>query len=120
MGTWGVQPWDSDGAADWFGGALQGINDIDSKISAALKYRYDNYDEVRAAAYLLQVLGVSYIWPGDLEKLQGHIQRAIEILEAMIDQKSDDSQMDFLQLWDNDPEVIESVQEQIEQLKNRL
>jgi hypothetical protein len=120
MGTWGVQPWDSDDAAEWFEGTLQGINDIDSKISAALKYRYDNYEEVRSAAYLLQVLGISYVWPGDLEKLKGHIQRAIELLTAMIDQKSADSQMDFLQLWDNDPEVIASVKEQIEQLKNRL
>lgn len=119
MGTWGVAPWDNDEAADWFSEAFKGI-DIDPKIEEALKYDYDNYDQVRAAAYLLQVLGVSYIWPGDLNRLNGHIQRAIELLKAMIDQDSDDKDMDFLALWDNDPDVIESVREQIEQLEKRL
>jgi hypothetical protein len=119
MGTWGVEPWDNDEAADWFSEVFKGI-DIDTKIEKALCYDYDNYDQVRAAAYLLQVLGVSYVWPGDLNRLSGHVQRALELLKAMIDPDSDDKDMDFLALWDNDPEVIEAVRKQIEQLEQRL
>ena len=119
MGTWGVAPWDNDAAADWFGDVFEEI-DIDSKIEEALKYDYDNYDQVRAAAYLLQVLGVTYVWPGDLDSLTGYMQRAIKLLKAMIDQDTDDKNMDFLALWDNDPTVIAAVREQIEQLEKRL
>ena len=119
MGAWGTKPWDNDDAADWFSSAFEGI-DIDSKISGALKYTYDNYDEVRAAAYLLDVLGSSYIWPGDLDAYKGHVKRALEILKAMIDESSDDEDMDFLELWDNDPEVIQEVKEQIDNLEKQL
>ncbi len=119
MGAWGTEPWDNDSAADWFSDAFEGI-DIDAKIEKALKYFYDNYDEVRAAAYLLDVLGVSYIWPGDLDKYDGFVNSALEILRAMIDENSDDKQMDFLGLWDNDPEVIESVKKQIKNLEKRV
>ncbi|MCP3924670.1 MAG: hypothetical protein GY793_02390 [Proteobacteria bacterium] len=116
MGAWDVNPWDNDSAADWFSLAFEGMS-IDSKIERALKYKHDNYDEVRAAAYLLEVLGISYIWPGELDKLDGHIKKALEILKAMIDTNSDDKDMDFLELWDNDPEIISSVEKQIGRLE---
>lgn len=119
MGAWGTEPWDNDDAADWFGEVFDGI-DIDSKITQALAYDYDNYDQVRAAAYLLDVLGVSYIWPGDLDKLDGHLERALQILTAMIDRESEDEEMDFLELWDDDPDVIKSVEQQIRRLQMRF
>jgi len=118
MGAWGVEPWGNDSAADWFSSAFEGI-DMDSKIEAALEYTYDNYDEVRAAAYLLDVLGSSYVWPGSLEKYDGYVERALSILKAMIDEDSNDEDMDFLELWDNDPDVIESVRQQIFNLEKR-
>lgn len=119
MGAWGTEPWDSDDAADWYGAVFKNV-DMDRYVESALKYKYDNYNEVRAAAYLLDVLGSGYVWPGDLDKLQGHILRALEILEAMIDRNSTDPQMDFLELWDHNPQVIESVQQQIDRLTKRV
>lgn len=119
MGAWGAEPWDNDSAADWFADAFAGI-DIDTKIEHALAHKYDNYDEVRAAAYLLDVLGISYVWPGNLDKYDGHVKRALDILNAMIDEDSDDDEMDFLELWDNDAKVIASVKQQIQNLQKRL
>jgi hypothetical protein len=119
MGVWGTEPWDNDSAADWFSQVFKNV-DIDVYIEKALKYKYDNYNEVRAAAYLLDVLGVSYIWPGNLEKLKCHMENAIDILKAMIDSNSDDDMMDFLELWDNNPEVISSVKNQITSLEQKL
>lgn len=119
MGAWGTKPWDNDDAADWFNSTFDGI-DIDTKINKALEFTYDNYDEVRAAAYLLDVLGVSYVWPGDSDKYEGHVKRALEILKAMIAEDSDDEDMDFLELWDSDPEVIQGVKEQIDNLEKRI
>jgi hypothetical protein len=119
MGAWGKNAWDSDDAADWFADALKGLK-LDKKLDKVFAEPEDNYDAVRAAAYLLQVLGLAYVWPGDLERLDSHITRAIELLEAMIDPESDDEDMDFLELWDNDPEIIESVREQIVVLTSRL
>src|SRR5262249_17271391 len=44
MGAWGVQPWDNDGAADWF---AKFFADLDIKaLRAAFKY-YDAWDEIR-------------------------------------------------------------------------
>jgi len=119
MGSWDKEPWGSDAAADWFAKVFEGI-DIDSKIEKALEYYHDNYDVVRAAAFLLDVLGESYIWPGDLDKYEKHVQRALKILKAMIDENSDDEDMDFLELWDNDREVIASVESQIKSLEQKL
>ena len=118
MGAWGKDPWDNDSAADWFADVFDGI-DIDSKIEQALSDS-DNYDEVRAAAYLLDVLGSAYIWPGDLDKYDDYVKQIIAMLEAMIDENSDDPDMDFLELWDNDPEIIQSVKQQINNLQKRL
>lgn len=119
MGAWGHKPWDNDTAADWFAGCFSGI-DIDAKIDAAFKYRYDNYDEVRAACYILEVLGRTYVWPGKLDRLDDHLKKGLDLLRAMIDPENDESQMDFLELWGNDPEVIDSVKEQIKGLTQRL
>jgi len=119
MGAWEAEPWGNDDAADWFSDAFEGI-DIDIKVDKALEYFYDNYDEVRAAAFLLDVLGEPYVWPGDLERYEGHVQKALKILRAMIDEDSDDEDMDFLELWDDDPEVISSVKSQIVNLEKRL
>lgn len=57
MGAWGHAAWDNDAAADWFGDVFEGL-DLDSKIEAALRYDDHDDDKVRAAAYLLQVLGI--------------------------------------------------------------
>jgi hypothetical protein len=120
MGTWGTNPWDSDDAADWFADALKGLK-LDKKLDRALAGpEDDNYDAIRAAGYLLQVLGRAYIWPGDLDRLDEHIGKAIKLLETMIDPEAQDEDMEFLELWDNDPDIISSVNGQIDALKSLL
>jgi hypothetical protein len=120
MSRWGSQSWESDAASDWFRFILlEQIDDIDLEISTPLKYPYGrNDDEARAVAYFLQVLGISAIWPGDLEKLKSNIQRAIEVLTAMINQKSDSGDTNFC--VGNDSQTVESVKEQVRQLESRL
>lgn len=113
MGAWGSAPWHNDAAADWFGDVFAGI-DIDSRIGDALEHD-DDYDRVRAACYLLAVLGHSMVWPGDLERLDGHLERGVELLTEMIEPESE-----FRELWEDAPEVIEAVRAEIAELEARL
>ncbi|MCS3427389.1 hypothetical protein M2388_001040 [Leucobacter aridicollis] len=92
---------------------FQGI-DIDGHIDEALKYD-DDYDRIRAAGYLLAVLGHSTVWPGDLERLDDHLERAIELLSEMADPESE-----FLELWEDEPDVLEAVRAEIVVLEARL
>jgi len=113
MGAWGASPWDSDGAADWFAEFFEGIN-VDSRIEAALEYD-DEYDQIRAACYMLNTIGRIYVWPGDLEKLEEHLERGIKLLTAMLEPDSE-----FRELYEEDDEVIEAVGQELEDLKERL
>jgi hypothetical protein len=117
MGVWGNNPWDSDDAADWLADTLKDLH-LDERLDEVFAEPQDNYEAVRAAAYLLQVLGFAYVWPGDLDRLDAHLTKAITLLESMIDPESTDEDMDFLELWDNDPEIIAAVQAQIIVLKS--
>lgn len=109
MGAWGAKPWENDRAADWFHAVFDGMN-IDTYIDEAFEC-YDNYEEIRAACYLLDVLGAPTIWPGQLERLGEHIETGTDLLTQMIAPGSD-----FLELWGNDPRVIAEIQEQIDAL----
>ncbi|WP_347038411.1 hypothetical protein AAHB37_18060 [Glutamicibacter halophytocola] len=113
MGAWGASPWDSDGAADWFTEFFEGI-DVDARIAAALEYD-DEYDQIRAACYMLNTIGRIYVWPGDLEKLDDLLGRGIELLAAMLESDSE-----FRELYEEDDEVIEAVEKELADLKERL
>lgn len=113
MGAWGSAPWDTDGAADWFGNVFAGI-DMDAHIDEAFKYE-DDYDKIRAAGYLLAVLGRSMVWPGDLERLDDHLEQGIELLSEMVEPGSD-----FRELWEDDADVIAAVRDEIAELEARL
>ncbi|GAA1323635.1 hypothetical protein ACFSWE_09445 [Leucobacter albus] len=113
MGAWGSKPWESDGAADWFAEFFEGI-DVDARIDAAFEYD-DEYDQIRAAGYLLAVLGRPTVWPGDLERLDDHLERGIELLTEMIEPDSD-----FRDLWEDDPDVVAAVRDEIAALEARL
>jgi len=113
MGAWGASPWDSDGAADWFTEFFEGV-DVDARIAAALEYD-DEYDQIRAACYMLNTIGRIYVWPGDLEKLEELLGRGIELLAAMLESDSE-----FRELYEEDDEVIEAVEKELADLKERL
>jgi len=113
MGAWGASPWDSDGAADWFTEFFEDI-DVDARIAAALEYD-DEYDQIRAACYMLNTIGRIYVWPGDLEKLEELLGRGIELLAAMLESDSE-----FRELYEEDDAVIEAVEKELADLKERL
>lgn len=113
MGAWGSAPWDTDGAADWFAEFFEGI-DADARISEAFEAD-DDYDRIRAAGYLLAVLGRGYIWPGDLERLDALLERGIELLSEMLEPDSE-----FRELWEDDPEVLAAVRAELAVLEARL
>jgi hypothetical protein len=117
MGAWGHEPWDNDSAADWFKTFFEGI-DVDARIDAALQFDEDNSDEVRAAAYVLQVLGRVYVWPGDINELGKRLDRAISLLEKMVD-PADEVGEEMIELWGEGSAVFDSIRRQIEELKLR-
>jgi hypothetical protein len=115
MGTWGVEPWGNDDAADWFGDFFRDL-DIDA-LRDVFKY-YDSWGEIRAACYVLQSLGHIHIWPANQhEALDELLNLGIEHLEKMLNPPH--SGWDYLALWGNDPEVIASLQQQLDELRAR-
>lgn len=113
MGVWGSAPWDSDTAADWFSEFFEGV-DVAQRIGDALQYD-DDYDKIRAACYLLATLGRTYVWPGDLDRLDELLEQGIELLTEMLEPDSE-----FLELWEDEPEVIEAVRAELAELEDRL
>lgn len=112
MGVWGIQPWESDGAADWFADFFADF-DMDERLATAFQYE-DDYEAIRAGCYILDVLGRTYIWPGDLDRLDEHLATGISLLSAMLEPDSE-----FLDLWENDPEVSALVEERLAHLRER-
>jgi len=64
---------------------------------------------------MLNTIGRIYVWPGDLEKLEEHLERGIKLLTAMLEPDSE-----FRELYEEDDEVIEAVGQELEDLKERL
>jgi len=113
MGAWGTSPWDSDDAADWFADFFDGV-DVDARVAAAFDDE-DEHEQIRAACYMLNVLGRTYVWPGDLETLDSLLERGIELLTAMLEEDSE-----FRELWEDDEEVLGAVENELAGLKERL
>jgi len=82
MGAWGDEPWDNDDAADWFAELISPkfVKQIDV---ALRKDPEDDYETVRAACYVLNVLGHNYIWPVD--KLQPQLKLAVRALQQILE-----------------------------------
>jgi hypothetical protein len=116
MGAWGIEPWQSDGAADWFSGIFRNANPTHA-VRSAFEH-FDNYDEIRAACHLLAGLGQIGVWPGEAETLRVLLKQGVELLTAMID--PEDEEHDFLELWDDDPEIVASIRRQIAALEQNL
>ncbi|EDS4738631.1 hypothetical protein B0C58_004678 [Salmonella enterica subsp. enterica serovar Oranienburg] len=120
MGDWSREPWGNDEAVDWFH-VFWKKNDISLLIKEIEDFSPEDerYDSVRAACYLLQTIGVVYVWPvRHREILKDLLNKSISILTNMI--SPPDEKWGFLDMWGNDSEVIKSVESQIEILKIRL
>jgi len=119
MGDWSFKPWGTDEAADWFARFWKG-KDISLLVQEIEGFdpRAERYERLRAAAYLLQTLGIAYVWPADqLSRLKPLLERAIAILENFIAPPG--NEWGFLDMWGNDPAVIQEVKDQIAALKAR-
>ena len=106
MGAWGVAPWDSDSAADWYGDLFDEIL-LAAKVEETLNADPEEYaEEIRAAAALLIMLGRTYMWPVD--DMDRHLELAI-------------AQMEKVQAtYEDEPELASAVGEEITVLKSRL
>jgi hypothetical protein len=60
---------------------------------------------VLLASYL-NTSDVFIVWPGTNDELCEFLDTSISLLSTMIDPDVQDEDMDFLELWDNDPEVM--------------
>jgi len=83
MGTWDIEPWDNDIAADWFGDIFK-----KTKLAEYTRQTLQNcdphyeFEEVRAAAFLVSVLGHVYVWP--IEHRDQDIALAVSKLEQVL------------------------------------
>ena len=108
MGVWGAEPWENDGAADWFGDVMD-ASDLPSRVETALGLDLeDAHEEVRAAAHILVALGRIYIWPVD--HLDRHLGLAIEGLRAIVE----------MEIYQDAPDIVAAIEREIEILSSRL
>lgn len=107
MGHWGPEPWANDSAADWYD-ALFRSTQLAEHIELTLTLDLaDHCDEVRAAAYLLLVLGRHETWPDDSR--ERCISIAIDQLNRALDQ--------HLYTY---PDIVKQVRGEIRLLNQRL
>jgi len=108
MGIWGARRWDSDAAADWFGDLLSesGLAEqVERTLSLDVE---DDFEEVRAAAAVLVLLGRIYVWP--VEDLDRHLELAASRLEEIIERD----------LYEGDEELVATVRGEIDLLRSRV
>ncbi len=115
--AWGSEPYATEQARELFARLFSGA-DLDRHIDDALS-RPDAFNEIRAAAYVLEVFGMPRTWPGNPSKLPRLIEQAILRLKSMIDTTIGDPDCEFLERWNNDEEIVISVERQISALTAR-
>lgn len=120
MGDWGYKAYENDEAADWLARFWESKNfDLLQSTAANFDPRNENYDEIRAVAYILERFGSPYACPSDfLDRLQPTIQKVVAILENMINSPGDE--WTFLEIWESSPQIIDEVKRQITELKEHL
>ena len=117
MGAWGYKFYENDEAADWLH-QFWDTKSFDLLVKEVEQFdpRNENYDTIRVIAHILICFGSPYTCPGDfLDQRSIIAKRVLTILENMINPPNSD--WDFLDIWDNDPEIISEVENQIIELK---
>jgi len=108
MGTWGIEPWDNDRAADWFGDTFERLK-IAEHVAATLQLDpVDNHEEIRAAASLLVMLGRAYVWP--VERLDQDLSLAARKLEQLL----------AVPELNESEEIIAAIRQEIQELRSRI
>ena len=109
MGAWGEGPLDNDSSADWFGDLMEKTK-LPDHVEKAL--RSDRYPDVRAAAWLLEKIGFTFVY--DADELDNHLKLAIERLRSI---RSDD---DWINGWTDSAVIKRELDKQIEMLELRV
>ncbi|NJR44195.1 hypothetical protein HC761_01760 [bacterium] len=86
MGDWSNDAWGSDEAADWF---HRFWNENNFELLVETIENFDPVDErfetLRAASYLLEVLGIPYVWPvAYLDQPAKLLAKSIELLRKCL------------------------------------
>lgn len=113
MGAWGVDPWESDAAADWF---RHFFDDVDVNARVRTAFLRGASEEIRAACFLLSVLGRVFIWAGDLDDLKDLLDEGLFSLRAMIDPADPLYEADQ---WTEPEEFMQAVHGQLKELEAR-
>lgn len=108
MGWWGINPWDNDGAADWYGDLFEATK-LDERVEETLKLdATTSHEEVRAAAALLLALGRTYVWP--IADLDRHLDLAANKLQEIINKG----------ILSESEELVEEVRHEVAELRSRI
>lgn len=107
MGTWGLNPWDSDEAADWYSDFMESCGVREKWLAGIQADIIDEADIVRAAVGLFVMLGRVYIWP--ISHYEEDLNLAIAKCEALL--KVDE----YVEV----PEFIGQIGSELEELKLR-
>lgn len=108
MGHWGIEPWDNDSAADWFGD-LMDATDLAGHVERALSQDpVAEWEEIRAAALVLRSLGRVYVWP--IDDLDRHLALAADQLERVL----------TAGIFDETDDVATAIRAEVAELRSRL
>ena len=119
MGDWGFKPWENDEGASWFWRFMKSvpIDIIEQSVETFNISDEMQYDDFRAVCYVIACFCKPHIWPVDRPvEPQDLMDKAINFLTEMIDTKNEKST--FLDMWADDPGIIQSVHELIDQIKD--
>ena len=108
MGSWGIQPWDNDHAADWFGDTFDKTKLAKIVEETLRRDLNESAEKIRAASALLLLLGRVYVWP--IQDLDRHLALAADRLEEMLE----------AELYLDAPEIKACIAEEIIELRSRI
>ncbi len=108
MGGWDSAPWDNDSGADWFGDMFDETKLADY-VRDTLQNRdvEEDYDEIRAAAAVVLMLGRTYVWP--IDTIDEDLTLAVSKLEALL----------RVPELKESRETISAIKEEIQELRSR-
>ncbi len=111
MGAWGYGPLQNDSAADWLGEIGEFCS---TQVATVLdRDRMDaEWEEVRAACWLLERPGVTYVWPPDV--LTAQLRQGIDWLTWLRDES------EWHEDWDEPDDLRVSLDAQISALTQML
>jgi hypothetical protein len=102
MGAWGLEPWDNDGAADFFGELWEGTPIVD-RVIAALDG--EDSEAALAALWLCSEICRNYVWP--IQRLAETIEHAIAAANRLLAGEDDEG---LLELYDDETATARVVQ----------